>query len=133
MLLLLAATSMIVLFPFVPKGAMFLVLMTYGFFFLASYPVVEAAVMDSVPDAVRGRVFGLFSTLGGLLGNLAHWVVGGMVKRLGPTEVGLPHSYHIIFWSLALFILGSLLGLPLLHAIRRREGLETSQLNTETN
>ena len=120
--LLLAAVTMLAVFPFVPKGAMFLVLMTYGFFLLATYPVVEAAVMEAVPDAVRGRVFGVFGTLGGLLGNLAHWVVGALVRQLGPAPHE-PRPYHYMFWGLGLCILCSLIGLPFLHAIRRREAV----------
>jgi hypothetical protein len=45
--------------------------------------MTEAALMQAVPDALRGRVFGLFITAGGLIGNLSHWVVGAQIKRLG--------------------------------------------------
>jgi MFS family permease len=67
----------------VPKAWAIPTLLLYGFFFMASYPMVEAMLMESVPDAVRGRVFGLFITIGGLLGNLSHWIAGDAVKRLG--------------------------------------------------
>ena len=119
-LLLVLALSMIALFPYVPKHWMFVTLSVYGFFFLASYPVVEAAVMESVPDAVRGRVFGLFITAGGLVGNLAHWAVGVAVKRLGP-DAALPQSYYPLYAGLAGLVVLSLAGLPCLHAIRKRE------------
>ncbi len=121
-LLLVLALSMIALFPHVPRQWMFVTLSAYGFFFLASYPVVEAAVMESVPDSVRGRVFGLFITAGGLVGNLAHWVVGVAVKRLGP-DAALPQSYYPFYFGLAGLVVLSLAGLPCLHAIRKREHL----------
>ena len=35
--------------------------------------------MHAARTAVRGRVFGLFITVGGLLGNLSHWIVGAAV------------------------------------------------------
>lgn len=126
-LLLLLALSMIALFPHVPRQWMFATLSAYGFFFLASYPVVEAAVMESVPDAVRGRVFGLFITAGGLVGNLAHWAVGVAVKKLGP-DATLPQSYYSIYAVLAGFVVLSLAGLPCLHAIRKREKLDAPAL-----
>lgn len=122
-LLLVLALVMMAVFPHVSKGWMFTVLMAYGFFFLASYPVVEAAVMESVPDAVRGRVFGLFITTGGLLGSISHWVVGVAVKKLG-ADVSAPASYYSLYYFLASMILVSLAGLPCLHAIRRREALQ---------
>jgi FSR family fosmidomycin resistance protein-like MFS transporter len=119
-LLLVLALTMIALFPHVPRQWMFVTLSAYGFFFLASYPVVEAAVMESVPDAVRGRVFGLFITAGGLVGNLAHWAVGVAVKKLGP-DAALPQSYYPLYAMLAGLVVLSLAGLPCLHAIRKRE------------
>lgn len=122
-LLLVLALVMMAVFPHVSKEWMFTVLMAYGFFFLASYPVVEAAVMESVPDSVRGRVFGLFITAGGLLGSISHWIVGVAVKKLG-ADVSSPASYYSLYYFLALMILVSLAGLPCLHAIRRREALQ---------
>jgi MFS family permease len=121
--LLLLAMVMVAIFPHVSKGWMFIALSAYGFFFMASYPVVEAALMESVPDAVRGRVFGLFITFGGLIGNLSHWLVGGYVKNLG-ARANDPAAYYGIYAVLAGMILVSLLGLPCMRAIRKREGLE---------
>jgi hypothetical protein len=69
---------------------------------------------------VRGRVFGFFITVGGLLGNLSHWLVGKWVKGLGAHAVE-PTAYFPIYGLLALFVVLSLVGLPCLHAIRKRE------------
>lgn len=107
-------------FPYLPRELLVPALLVYGFFFMANYPIVEAALMESVPDAVRGRVFGVFITIGGLLGNLAHWIMGRWVESFGPAASS-PASYPIIFSSLAVFALVSLLGLPLLQGIRKRE------------
>ncbi len=114
--------SMVVvaLLPLVPRDGMFAVLAVFGFFYMATYPVIEAAVMEAVPDAVRGRVFGLFITFGGLFGNMAHWAMGAWVKNLG-ASAALPASYRLLYDFLALTLLLSLLGLPGLHAIRKRE------------
>jgi MFS family permease len=122
-ILIFSAMVMVAIFPHVPRNWMFAALAVYGFFFLANYPVVEAAVMESVPDAVRGRVFGLFITIGGLLGNIAHWAMGDLVKNLGQS-VSQTSSYYPLYLFLAGMMLASLAGLPCLHAIRKREHLE---------
>ena len=87
--------------------------------------MIEAAVMESVPDSVRGRVFGLFITVGGLVGNLSHWLVGKWVQKLGPAASS-PSAFFPIYGCLALLIVLSLIGLPCLHAIRKREHLEAA-------
>lgn len=110
-------------FPHVPTTWTIPLFLIYGFFFLSSYPMVEAALMQSVPDAVRGRVFGLFITVGGLVGNLSHWIVGNEVKRMGDAAHESA-SYITLYGALAGLVLLSLLGLPCLHAIRKREHLE---------
>ncbi|MBU6398855.1 MAG: MFS transporter [Verrucomicrobia bacterium] len=119
-LVLVLAAGMVALFPRVPAEAVVPVLAVYGFFFLANYPIVEAALMESVPDAVRGRVFGLFITISGLGGNLSHGLMGRWVKHQG-VGAGSPATYDSVYVFLSSLILLSLLGLPCLHAIRKRE------------
>ncbi len=120
-LALVAAAVMVVLFPRVPSRWMIPVLVVYGFFFMASYPMTEAALMESVPDAVRGRVFGVFVTGGGVLGNLSHWMVGVKVKRLGAAAQSVG-AYLPSYMGVALLMLVSLTGLICLRALQRREG-----------
>ena len=123
---LLIATVLIALFPHVPKSWAIPVLLLYGFFFMASYPMVEAMLMESVPDAVRGRVFGLFITIGGLLGNLSHWIAGDAVKRLGKSAQTI-EGYFPLYYGLAVFVVISLLGLLGLNTLRKRERLEAKK------
>jgi MFS transporter, FSR family, fosmidomycin resistance protein len=111
---------LIAVFPHVPNGGVIPALLAYGFFFMASYPIVEAALMEAVPSSVRGRVFGLFITIGGLLGNLSHWVVGTVIAKLGP-DAYQPKVYHWLYAGLAVLLLLSLAGLPLLRVLARRE------------
>lgn len=122
-LVLIIAALMVAVFPHLPRSAVVPAYMIYGFFFMASYPMIEAALMESVPDAVRGRVFGFFITIGGLVGNISHWVAGRWVQQLGPAATS-PQGFYNIYLALACFILLSLLGLPCLHAIRKREHLD---------
>jgi MFS family permease len=114
------AGLMVAAFPHVPVSLAGLAFAIYGFFFMASYPMVEGALMSSVPHHVRGRVFGVFITIGGILGNLAHWAMGAYVKHLGP-ESARPESYYGVYAILGGLIGLSLLGLPCLKALRRKE------------
>jgi MFS family permease len=116
-----AAALLILLFPHLPAHWLVTCLAAYGFFFM-----VEAELMQSVPDAVRGRVFGLFITVGGLVGNLSHWIAGMQVKRMG-AAAQVTSSYFWLYNSLAALALVSLAGLACLHAIRKREHLEEAQ------
>jgi MFS family permease len=120
MALLLIAAALVVAFPFVPAKFSVVALVLYGFFFMASYPIVETAVMESVHQSVRGRAFGFFITIGGVVGNLAHWLMGVWVERLGP-RAHIASAYYPIYGTLAFFILLSLLGLPLMHRLRKEE------------
>jgi MFS transporter, FSR family, fosmidomycin resistance protein len=97
------ALIFIVLFPRVSPAWSAPVLALYGFFFMASYPMVEAALMESVHDSVRGRVFGLFITIGGICGNLAHWAMGAWVEHLGPAAQN-PRAYYSIYYTLAALV-----------------------------
>jgi len=117
---LLIAVALVWVFPRVPAQWLIPTFALYGFFFMASYPMVEAALMESVPDSARGRAFGLFITLAGLIGNLSHWLVGSRVKHLG-ANAHSPAAYYPLYGTLAILLLVSLLGLPCLHAIRKRE------------
>jgi MFS family permease len=117
---LVMAAGLMLVFPLVPVPWSVLVLLAYGFFFMAGYPITEAALMEAVPDSVRGRVFGLFITVGGLVGNLAHWLVGDWAGRLGERQ-SPPSGYLHLYFTLSMLIVLSLLALPLLRGLRKRE------------
>ena len=130
-LALVVAAGMMAIFPRVPPRWTIPVYVVYGFFFLASYPMTEAALMESVPDAVRGRVFGVFVMAGGVIGNLSHWVVGAKVKQLGAAASSVS-AYFPIYGAVALLLLCSLSGLLCLHAIRKREALKPGNRRTDS-
>jgi MFS family permease len=119
---LVAAAGVALAFPRLPVAWTIPAFVAYGFFFNANFPMVEAEVMHAVPDAVRGRVFGLFMTIGGFFGNLSHWAVGDAVRRLG-RAAQTPASYSWLFAVVAGLMLVALLGLPCLKAVRRRDHL----------
>ena len=128
---LLTAAATMAIFPWVSQSWTVPVYVVYGFFFLAGYPMTEAALMESVPDAVRGRVFGIFVMIGGVIGNLSHWLVGAKVRQLGPAA-SLVSSYYPIYAGLALMLLISLSGLLCLNPIRKREGLRPGLVRPDT-
>ena len=123
---LVISVMLMLAFPLVSSAWAIVILGAFGFFFLASYPMIEAALMESVPDAVRGRIYGMFITVGGLIGQLSHWIVGAQVKLLGDAARS-PASYVPLYAGLAGLLLLALIGLPCLHAIRKREHLEGNQ------
>jgi MFS family permease len=120
---LLTAAVLMAVFPWMPPQWTIPLYVVYGFFFLAGYPMTEAALMESVPDAVRGRVFGLFVMTGGVIGNLSHWVVGAKVRQLGPAA-GDVSAYYPLYAFLASLLVMSLLGLLCLNPIRKREAIK---------
>jgi MFS family permease len=124
-LVLAMAAVLMSIFPRVPADWSVPVLLAYGFFFMAGYPITEAALMEAVPDPVRGRVFGLFITIGGLVGNLAHWLVGDWAGRLG-AKAALPSGYYGLYGTLSLLVVISLAALPFLHGLRKREHIHGS-------
>jgi MFS family permease len=128
-LVLTVSAAIIAVFPRLPPEWLVPAYALYGFFFMASYPMVEAALMETVPDPMRGRAFGFFITIGGLVGNLSHWMAGGWVKGLG-SAAHTPAAYYPLYLILACMLLFALLGLPCLHAIRRREKLATGEVDS---
>jgi MFS family permease len=117
------AATIIFLFPHLPATRphwFFLMFMAYGFFFMSSYPIVEAGVMHAVHDSVRGRAFGLWITIGGLIGSLSHWRVGHWVEGFG-ARASQPAAYDALYAGLAVILLLSLAGLPCLERVQRLE------------
>ncbi len=110
------AAGMVAFMPWAPRAWGIVVLVVYGFFFLASYPIIEATLMESVPVKVRGRVFGLFVAVSGTIASLSHWVVGDRVHALTTHAAS---AFAPIFGMLALLILTSMGGLPILNVVRK--------------
>ena len=116
---LLAAGLGALALPWLPKQYVFLGLLWWGFFLLASYPITEAAMSEVLPDQIRGRAFGVFLTSGGLLSRYAPWVMGTIKDRAIGASTD-PAAFRPAFAGLALLMLLSvLIGLPLLRWVRR--------------
>jgi MFS family permease len=117
---LLISACLLLVFPHLGPEWSVPVLAIYGFFFMSSFPMTEAALMESVHDSVRGRVFGLFITISGLLSNQAHWAAGHWVKELG-AEASVPARYHGLYATLAAWMAVSVIGAACLRGIRKRD------------
>jgi FSR family fosmidomycin resistance protein-like MFS transporter len=107
---LVIAGCLVTTFPLLPASLVMPGLFIYGFFFIASYPMVEAALMETAPKAYRGRISGIFVLVGGLIGNLAHWILGWWVENLGSQAEHLS-AYQSSFSTLGLLVILSLSGI----------------------
>jgi MFS family permease len=117
-LVLLIAAVLAALMPWLPRQCLFPALLAYGFFFMASFPMVEAAVVSAVPDHVRGRVMGFLMLFCGGASSISHWIMGEGVKALG-SRSGTPTAFAPLFVTLSFLIIAALLGLRGLRALRR--------------
>ena len=72
------------------------VLCLFQCFQLGSYAVSDAAILERVPAAVRGRVVGLFLTLAGTIASTAPFVMGAWIDRLGQ-RANEPAAYWPLF------------------------------------
>lgn len=116
---LVLASTVMLSFPWLSKAWFAIAFAAYGFFFMASYPMIEAGLMDLVPDSMRGRAFGLFITAGGVFGNLGHWSSGQWVNSLGQSAA-TARSYAGAYGTLATLVLLSATGLLCMNGIRKR-------------
>jgi MFS family permease len=80
---LIAGGLVCALTPLVAVRWAFPVLCVFQTFQLGSYAISDAAILERVDPAVRGRVVGLFITLAGTFAALSPWAIGYWVDRLG--------------------------------------------------
>lgn len=114
------AAASAALIPWATRGWLVGLLLAHGFFFMANFPVVEAALMESVPAKARGRVFGLFLTICGAVGYFSPWAVGGFIQQM-PDQTA--RSYAPLFLGLAALMLLAISALAVLHVVRHRPAL----------
>ncbi|MCX7824264.1 MAG: MFS transporter, partial [Verrucomicrobiae bacterium] len=107
------------LVPWLPRSWIWVGLCVYGFLILGSFPITEAALMESVPDALRGRAFGMFITVCGVIASLAHWAMGAAADCIGPRAL-TPASFGPWFALLGALIALGVLGVPAIRWLRGR-------------
>lgn len=102
------------------------VFIVHGFFFMACYPMIEALMMEAVPPAVRGRVVGVYLTVSGSAGTIAHWMCGHWVESMGDSafQTAAYQDYYVL---LGVLMLLTLLGVGCLDWIRRNRMAEQTE------
>lgn len=104
MAVLVIAGLMLTTIPFVSVRWVLPVLALFQVFHLGSYAVGEAAMLERISPAVRGRVVGLFLTLAGTVASSSPWVMGYWVDKLGPRALR-PEGYIMPFAVLGLLMI----------------------------
>lgn len=111
--ILVAGGVVIATIPYWRVGLVLPVMCLFQAFQLGSYAVSDAAMLERVPGAVRGRVVGLFLTLAGTFGSTAPWVMGAWTDRLGQ-RVTEPGAYWPLFITAGLLMGVSAFSSPLI-------------------
>jgi MFS family permease len=75
--------ALLALVPWVSKAWTLPVLALFQTCSMSSFALGDAAMLERVDGAVRGRVVGLFLTVAGTLGGLAPWVSGWWTDAMG--------------------------------------------------
>ncbi len=74
--------------------------------------------MQSLPDPLRGRAFGMFLTVNGVIASLAHWAMGAVADSLEQRAL-TPASFGPWFAFLGALIALGMLGVPAIRWLRR--------------
>lgn len=105
---LLGGAAIIVTIPFVSTTYVLPVLCVFQACHLGSYAVAEAAMLERVSPAVRGRVIGIFITIAGTLASFAPWLMGAWTDAM-KDRAYVASAYALPFGVLALlFVYASL-------------------------
>jgi MFS family permease len=99
--LLLGGAVIIATIPYVSPMYVLPVLCVFQACHLGSYAVAEAAMLERVSPAVRGRVIGIFITIAGTLASLAPWLMGAWTDAM-KDHAYVAHAYALPFGVLAL-------------------------------
>ncbi len=109
------------LVPWLPPPAAKLSLVLCGMFFLANYPVFEAALLERIPPRLRGRGYALVLTIVGVFAAFSYTWVGGRVDHLVAGAAAVtPERFRPIYALLSVALISSLAAIPLLNLVGRR-------------
>jgi MFS family permease len=99
--ILLGGAAIVATIPFVSTTYVLPVLCIFQACHLGSYAVAEAAILERVSPAVRGRVIGIFITVAGTLASAAPWLMGAWTDRMRDRAY-VASAYALPFGVLAL-------------------------------
>jgi hypothetical protein len=93
--------------PFVPRACIFVTLSIFQACQLGSYTISDAATLERVPDALRGRVSGLFLTLAGTMGAISPFAMGAAVDLLKDGASDSNAYVPIFLWLSTMMLIAS--------------------------
>lgn len=99
--------------PFWPVSMVLIVLSVFMAFQLGSYAVSDAAMLERVPAAVRGRAVGIFLMVAGTFSATAPFVMGWWTDHLG-ARGHEPLAYLPLYGTLAMMMLIGAFSSPLI-------------------
>lgn len=99
--------------PGIPRTWLLAVLCLYQAFHLGSYAISDAAILERVPGALRGRVVGLFLSLAGTAASTSPWIMGVWTDHFG-AHASDPSAYYGPFGLLGLLMFLANLSVPLI-------------------
>jgi MFS family permease len=110
---LVAGGVVIATVPLWPVFYVLPVMALFQAFQLGSYAIADAAVLERVPPAVRGRVVGLFLTFAGTFASLSPWAMGFWTDMLRARAME-PSAYLPLFGTLGAMMLLAALCPPII-------------------
>jgi len=108
-----ASAAVVVTVPFWGARMVLPVLCAFQACHLGSYAVSEAAMLERVDPAVRGRVVGMFLSVAGTFASTAPWVMGFWTDALGDAA-GRPGAYYGPFGLVGGMVLLATLSAPMI-------------------
>jgi MFS family permease len=109
------------LIPFVSSIWMLPVLCTYQALQLGSYAMSDAAMLERVPAALRGRIVGLFLTIAGTAASTSPWIMGFWTDSFG-ARASQPMAYIAPFVLLGATMWFAVLAMPLIARLGQVQG-----------
>jgi len=88
---------------------------------MGSYAISDAAILERVPAALRGRVYGLFLCIAGTMANTAPWLMGWWTDRFGAAAAA-QKTYLPPFATLGVMVALASLAVPLIARLGAAQG-----------
>lgn len=80
---------------------------------MGSYAISDSAILERIPAALRGRVYGLFLCVAGTIANTAPWLMGWWTDRFG-AAAAYQRTYLPPFVTLGIMVALASLATPLI-------------------
>jgi MFS family permease len=118
---LIMAGVVVTLIPFISSIWVLPVLCTYQAFQLGSYAMSDAAMLERVPAALRGRIVGLFLMIAGTAASTSPWIMGFWTDSFG-ARASQPMAYLAPFVLLGATMWFAVLAMPLISRLGQVQG-----------